>query len=52
VVVRRWSDEQVEYRKRQFGTTRSEIQHVEAWLRAQGVSEVGVHGEKLIWIRR
>ena len=49
VVVRRWSDEQVEYRKRQFGTTRSEIQHVEAWLRAQGVSEVVMESTAQYW---
>jgi len=40
VVIRRWMGEQVEYTKRKFGSTPAEIQHLEAWLRGQGVSEV------------
>lgn len=39
VVVRVERGEQVEYVKRKFGATRAEILHLEAWLRAQGVSE-------------
>ena len=40
VVVRRQLGEQVEYYQRKFGTNRSDIQHLGAWLQAQGVSEV------------
>jgi hypothetical protein len=40
VVIRQQSGEQVEYGRRTFGTTRAEIQRLEAWLQAQGVSEV------------
>jgi hypothetical protein len=38
VVIRRQSGGQVQYEKRGFGTTRAEIQHLEAWLwrRADG----------------
>ena len=39
VVIRPQAGE-VEYTKRKFGTTRSQIQHLEAWLRAHGVREV------------
>jgi transposase len=40
VVVRVERGEQVDYVKGKFGATRAEILHLEAWLRAQGVSEV------------
>jgi transposase len=49
VVIRRWSGEQVEYLKRKFGTTRAEIQHLEAWLRAHGVSEVVMESTAQYW---
>ena len=49
VVIRRPSGEQVEYAKRKFGTTRAEIQHLEAWLRAQGVSEVVMESTAQYW---
>lgn len=40
VGIRRQPGEPAEYEKRKLGATRAEIQHVEAWLRGQGVSEV------------
>ncbi len=40
VVIRRQSDEHIEYRKRKFGTTRTEIEHLSAWLQSEGVDEV------------
>jgi transposase len=49
VVIRRQSGEQVEYVRRTFGTTRAEIQHLEAWLRAQGVSEVVMESTAQYW---
>ena len=49
VVVRRPAGEQVEYRKRKFGTTRREIQHLEAWLRMQGVGEVVMESTAQYW---
>ena len=49
VVVRRPSGEQVEYEKRKFGATGAEIQHVKAWLRAQGVSEVVMESTAQYW---
>ena len=51
VVVRRPSGEQVEYEKRKFGATGAEIQHVKAWLRAQGVSEVVMESTAQYWRR-
>jgi len=49
VVVRRSCGEQVEYQKRRFGTTRREIEHVAAWLRVQGVSEVVMESTAQYW---
>jgi transposase len=49
VVIRRQSGEQAEYEKRKFGTTHAEIQHVEAWLRAQGVTEVVMESTAQYW---
>jgi transposase len=49
VVIRRQSGERVEYTKRKFGTTRAEIQHLEAWLQSQGVSEVVMESTAQYW---
>lgn len=49
VVVRVERGEQVEYVKRKFGATRAEILHLEAWLRAQGVSEVVMESTAQYW---
>jgi transposase len=49
VVIRRQPGEQAEYEKRKFGATRAEIQHLEAWLRAQGVSEVVMESTAQYW---
>jgi len=49
VVIRRQAGEQAEYEKRKFGTTRAEIQHLEAWLRAQAVSEVVMESTAQYW---
>jgi transposase len=49
VVIRRQVGEQVAYEKRKFGTTRAEIQHLEAWLRAQGVGEVVMESTAQYW---
>src|SRR6202789_1192197 len=49
VVVRRPAGEQVEYRKRKFGTTRREIQHLGAWAGVQGVGEVVMESTAQYW---
>jgi transposase len=49
VVIRRTSGEQTEYEKRKFSTTRGEIQHLEAWLRVRGVSEVVMESTAQYW---
>lgn len=49
VVIRRQSGEQVEYGKRKFGTTRSEIQHLQAWLESEGVGEVVMESTAQYW---
>lgn len=49
VVVRRPCDGQADYQKRKFGTTRAEIQHLEAWLQAHGVSEVVMESTAQYW---
>src|SRR5258707_8574708 len=49
VVIRRQNSEQAAYEKRKFGTTRAEIQHLEAWLQAQGVSEVVMESTAQYW---
>ena len=48
VVIRRQS-EQVQYEQRRFGTTRAEIQHLEAWLRARAVEEVVMESTAQYW---
>lgn len=49
LVIRRQVGEQVEYEKRKFGTTRSEIEHLAAWLRQHGVSEVVMESTAQYW---
>jgi transposase len=49
VVIRRQRGEHAEYEKRKFGTTRAEIQHLEAWLQGQGVSEVVMESTAQYW---
>jgi transposase len=49
VVIRRRSGEQVEYEKRKFGTTHAELQHLAAWLSAQGVTEVVMESTAQYW---
>lgn len=49
VVIRRQRGGAVEYGKRKFGTTRAEIQHLEAWLGAEGVSEVVMESTAQYW---
>ena len=49
VVVRKPSAQGREYDKRKFGTTRAEIQHLEAWLTAQGVREVVMESTAQYW---
>ncbi len=49
VVVRCQSGEQIEYRKRKFGTTRQEIEHLRAWLEGEGVDEVVMESTAQYW---
>ena len=49
VVVRRQHASQVEYLKKQFGTTRREIEHLAAWLQHEGVSEVVMESTAQYW---
>jgi transposase len=49
VVIRRQIGERAEYEKRKFGTTRAEIQHLQSWLGAQGVSEVVMESTAQYW---
>jgi transposase len=49
VVLRRERDGQVEYQKRKFGTTRSEIEHLAAWLRHEQVEEVVMESTAQYW---
>jgi len=49
VVTRRQSGEHIEYRKRKFGTTRSEIEHLSAWLQSEGVSDVVMESTAQYW---
>lgn len=49
VVVRRQPGAQVEYVKRQFGTMRSEIEHLAAWLQHEGVGEVVMESTAQYW---
>lgn len=49
VMVRKARGEAAEYNQRKFGTTRSEIAHLAAWLQAQGVSEVAMESTAQYW---
>jgi len=49
VVVRQERDGQVEYEKRKFGTTRSEIEHLAAWLQHQQVGDVVMESTAQYW---
>jgi transposase len=49
VVVRREQDGQTEYQQRRFGTVRSEIQHLAAWLQQQQVQEVAMESTAQYW---
>lgn len=49
VVVRRQHGAAVEYLKKQFGTTRREIEHLAAWLQHEGVSEVVMESTAQYW---
>jgi transposase len=49
VVVRREQDGQTQYEKQKFGTTRSEIASLAAWLQHQQVSEVVMESTAQYW---
>lgn len=49
VVVREQCGQQVVYQKRKFGTTRTEIQHLAAWLQTQAVNEVVMESTAQYW---
>jgi transposase len=49
VMVRRQEGGQVTYGKRKFGTTRSEIEHLAAWLKHEGVEEVVMESTAQYW---
>lgn len=49
VVIRKESGAQAGYEKRRFGTTRAEIEHLEAWLKTQGVNEVVMESTAQYW---
>lgn len=49
VVVGKRTGEQASYEKRKFGTTRREIEHLGAWLRAQQVGEVVMESTAQYW---
>ena len=49
VVIRREPNEKVEYLKRKFGTTRSEIEHLAGWLRHEQVEEVVMESTAQYW---
>jgi transposase len=49
VVIRRQIGEQVEYEKRKFGTMKSEIEHLGAWLQLHRVSEVVMESTAQYW---
>lgn len=49
VVIRQLSGEQVEYVQRKFGTMRSEIEHLAAWLQQHQVSEVVMESTAQYW---
>src|ERR1700704_1648749 len=49
VVIRWQTGEEIEYRKRKFGTTRKEIEHLRAWLQSEGVEEVVMESTAQYW---
>lgn len=49
VVVRKQVQEKIDYEKRKFGTTQSEIVHLQAWLKSQGVGEVVMESTAQYW---
>jgi len=49
VVVRCESGDEAVYEQRKFGTTRAEIQHLEAWLRTLAVREVVMESTAQYW---
>ncbi len=49
VVIRRQSGAHIEYRKQKFGTTRSEIERLSAWLQSEGVGEVVMESTAQYW---
>jgi transposase len=49
VVIRQQGSGKVEYTKRKFGTTKSEIGHLAAWLQGYGVSEVVMESTAQYW---
>ncbi len=49
VVIRQTSGETVEYVQRKFGTMKSEIDHLVAWLQQHGVSEVVMESTAQYW---
>jgi len=49
VVVRREQEGQVQYEKRKFGATRSEIEHLASWLQHRQVQEVVMESTAQYW---
>lgn len=49
VVIRRPQGDHAEYDSRKFGTTRSEIEHLAAWLQEQGVQQVVMESTAQYW---
>jgi len=49
VVVRSQRGDQVQYSQRKFGTNREDIQHLGAWLQAEGASEVVMESTAQYW---
>lgn len=49
IVTRHGTNGGVRYEKRQFGTTRREIEHAAAWLQHEGVSEVVMESTAQYW---
>jgi transposase len=49
VVIRKLVGEGIEYLQRKFGTTRSEIVHLAAWLQEHGASEVVMESTAQYW---
>jgi transposase len=49
IVIRREPNGKLEYLKRKFGTMRSEIEHLAAWLRSEQVEEVAMESTAQYW---